>query len=234
MLRLDNDDRLVFEPRMTGLVLTVPPPGPEHTRLILHLTGRRRLTFWDRRGLGTIRLLDPTEYDVRVCRKIGPDALTIGIEAFAEAIGRGRRAVKVALLDQRIVAGVGNLYASELCFIAGVDPRTRCDRLSLPQRRRLHAAMVAILTDAIAAGGSTLADGTYRTAENRAGGFQHRHLVYDRAGQACRRCGGRSDLNEPLVRRIVQSGRSTFLCPGCQRRRGGTAYQRPPPDAPGQ
>ena len=217
---LEDQNRLVFEPRMTGLLLTVAPPGPQHRRLIVHLRGGPPLTFWDRRGLGTIRLHNAADYEARVRRRIGPDALSIDAATFHQQITRGRRAIKVALLDQTLIAGVGNLYASELCFRAGVDPRARCDLLTRPQTARLHAAMVQVLLEAIAAGGSTLADGTYRTAQNEAGGFQSRHLVYDRAGQPCPRC------LEPqnTIRRIVQAGRCTFLCSGCQRRRGGSAF----------
>jgi formamidopyrimidine-DNA glycosylase len=123
-----------------------------------------------------------------------------------------RRAVKVALLDQRVVAGVGNLYASELLHVARIHPETPCNRLAAKQWSRLHAAMRHILEDAIAHEGSTLSDGTYRNALNNPGSYQNEHRVYDRAGQSCPDCG------RAKIRRIVQAQRATFFCPRCQKK----------------
>jgi formamidopyrimidine-DNA glycosylase len=121
--------------------------------------------------------------------------------------------VKVALLDQSALAGVGNLYASEILHVAGIHPRLRCHRLSRRQWQRLADSMLAVLDEAIRYEGSTLADGTYRTVLNNPGGYQNRHRVYDRAGELCPSCGKRA------IQRIVQAQRSTFFCPACQRLR---------------
>ncbi len=119
----------------------------------------------------------------------------------------------MALLDQRALAGVGNLYASEILHTAGIHPQARCDRLRRGDWQRLHAAMRSVLKEAIRFEGSTLGDGTYRNALNQAGSYQNHHRVYDRAGETCAVCG------RAQVERIVQAQRSTFFCPRCQPRR---------------
>ena len=120
----------------------------------------------------------------------------------------------MALLDQRALAGVGNLYASEILHLARVHPQRRCDQLRIREWQRIHAAMIEVLEQAIRYEGSTLGDGTYRNALNEQGGYQNHHRVYDRAGQKCRTCG------QSVVERIVQAQRSTFFCRRCQPRRG--------------
>ncbi|QDV65427.1 bifunctional DNA-formamidopyrimidine glycosylase/DNA-(apurinic or apyrimidinic site) lyase [Crateriforma conspicua] len=213
---LDNQDRLVIEPRMTGILLVADPPDVDHLRLQMDLSGAgvNRLWFWDRRGLGTVTLYREDEYRTAIDQRLGVDALQISTEQLRQKLSSSRRCIKVALLDQSAVAGIGNLYAAEILFAAGVDPRTRCDRLTGPQWRRIHDQIGLILEDAIRHEGSTLSDGTYRNALNDPGGYQNCHRVYDRAGQACPRC------RDGEIRRIVQAQRSTFFCPRCQRRSG--------------
>jgi formamidopyrimidine-DNA glycosylase len=207
---------LVIEPRMTGLMLVVDPPSEDHVRLVLGLRGggERRVIFWDRRGLGTVRLVDERGL-AAACgdHKLGPDGLVVTAAALAAALGRSRRAVKVALLDQRAVAGIGNIYAAEILFRCGIDPRSACRRLPVDAWERIAAATRRLLAEAVRLEGSSIGDETYRTADNRIGRFQTRHLVYDRAGAACVGCG------EPVVR-IVQAQRATFFCPACQIRPG--------------
>jgi formamidopyrimidine-DNA glycosylase len=208
---------LVIEPRMTGLMLVTDPPSAEHVRLVLRLTGGRRpatLLFWDRRGLGTVSLYDAAGLE-RACGgdRLGPDGLAVTAEDLAARLGRSRRAVKVALLDQRAVAGIGNIYAAEILFRAAIDPRSACRRLGDDAWRRIAAATREVLAEAVRHEGSSIGDETYRTADNRAGRFQHRHRVYGRAGRPCPRCRG-------LVERIVQAQRATFFCGGCQLRPG--------------
>lgn len=204
---------LVIEPRMTGLLLRVAPPTEQHVRLVLKLENREQpLIFWDRRGLGTIRLLGKRALKRRCGPPVvGPDALTLtGIELYA-AIHSSRRAVKIALLDQRVTAGIGNIYAAEMLFAAGIDPRTRCERLSRAACDRLAFHGRTILRRAIRLEGSSIGDETYRTAHNRPGRFQQCHQVYGRDGNACSHCG-------TTICRIVQAQRSTCFCPRCQKR----------------
>lgn len=213
VIRLTSGDALVIEPRMTGLVLLAQPPTQEHLRLRIKLRGCkvRQVLYWDRRGLGIVRLVTAAEFHDRYgADKLGPDALTISADALRERLKAGRRPIKVALLDQRTVAGVGNLYASEILHLAQIHPATPCLKLRERDWDALHAALVTILEQAIQFEGSTLADGTYRNALNLAGGYQNHHRVYDRAGEACQTC------RKDRIVRAVQAQRSTFFCPRCQ------------------
>jgi len=217
---------LAIEPRMTGLMLVTDPPSPEHVRLVLHLarTPRRglpaRVLFWDRRGLGTIRLHDRAGLEA-ACgpEKLGPDGLEISGSELAARLGGSRRAVKVALLDQRAVAGIGNIYAAEILFRVRIDPRTPCRRLARDAWERIATATRDVLTEAVRLEGSSIDDETYRTADNRFGRFQNEHRVYGREASPCTACG------EAVVR-IVQAQRATFFCPVCQRRPGGRRHRR--------
>lgn len=217
VLRAESGDRLVIEPRMTGLVLIGQPPTREHLRLQIDLSGRQKaeVLFWDSRGLGVVTLLSAGEYEEKLLRgKIGPDAVDISADDFRERVGKSRTPVKVALLDQARVAGIGNLYASEMLHVARIDPRLPASRLNRDQWQRLYRAMRDVLNTAIRFEGSTLADGTYRNALNEPGDYQNHHRVYDRAGERCPRCRAGS-----AIIRIVQAQRSTFWCPGCQKKR---------------
>lgn len=219
VLELDDGWAFVIEPRMTGLMLVADPPDREHLRVEWELTveGKtRRVWFWDRRGLGTLSLLSPQELaDLEHGGRLGPNPIGLPQQEWAARLGRTRRPLKVALLDQALVAGIGNLYASEILHVAGLHPEQRADRLTTAQLERLRAATDEVLLAAIEHEGSTLSDGTYRNVLNQDGGYQNAHRVYDRADQTCPTCQSAS------VRRIVQAQRSTFFCPACQPRRSG-------------
>ena len=215
VLRLSTDDHVVFEPRMTGLLLLSHPPSEEHLRFVMHLEGRHptSLWYWDRRGLGSVRLLTLQQLSqLYGPDQLGPDALQIQLSDWQQRFGRSDRAIKVALLDQRAIAGIGNLYASEILHVAGVDPRKRCRTMSGPMWESVHLATKEVLQQAIKYEGSTLGDGTYRNALNKRGSYQNHHRVYMKAGQPCQSCG------QAEIRRIVQAQRSTFFCPVCQRK----------------
>jgi formamidopyrimidine-DNA glycosylase len=216
-IELDERERagrewLVIEPRMTGLMLVADPPTQAHLRMELGLESRRhpRLLFWDRRGLGTIRLLDDRGL-AAACGpdRLGPDGLAVTGAELRERLGGSRRAVKVALLDQQAVAGIGNIYAAEILFAAGIDPRVPCRRLNAARWEQIAAATRGILAEAVRLEGSTITDETYKTADNRSGQFQLQHRVYGREGEACRQCGA-------AILRMVQTQRSTFFCTHCQ------------------
>lgn len=219
VLWLSSGDALVFEPRMTGLLLLDDPPDELYTRFRLRLgvPGRKKakqLLYWDRRGLGIIRLYTPAEFEERFgLLALGPDALEMTVELYRGRLGKSQRSIKVALLDQKAVAGIGNLYASEILHAAGIHPERRCRQLTKRQWEALAAAAHEVLETAIRYEGSTLSDGTYRNALNRAGGYQDEHRVYAKAGATCPRCAS------GVIRRIVQAQRSTFYCPKCQRKR---------------
>ena len=175
-------------------------------------------------GQGTLRLTDPRRFGDVVWSPSAESGVAakllakLGLEPFDPrfdgahlhaALRKRKVAVKQALLGGAIVVGAGNIYACEALFEAGIDPRTRSDRISRPRAHRLAAAVRAVLARAVERGGSTLRD--FRDAHGAAGEFQLEARVYGRAGERCVRCGG-------TVRRIVQGGRATFFCPGCQRR----------------
>jgi len=214
VLSLDSSDRIVIEPRMTGRVLLADPPDREHLRLVIHLAGgsRSRLLFWDARGLGVVRLVPPERFDAELgAARLGPDALEISSPDLRARLSASRRPIKVALMDQGLLVGVGNLYASEILHRARVHPAVPCNQLRASQWVKLHTALGEVLREAVLHEGSTLSDGNYRNAENQAGAFQNLHRVYQRAGERCLQCG------RGKIVRIVQAQRSTFYCPQCQR-----------------
>jgi len=215
VLDLSNAASLVVEPRMTGLMLLADPPDVEHLRLEWEFEDRREynsIWFWDRRGLGTVRLFGPGELERDLGPgKLGPDALLFDVALWRERLGSTSRAVKVALLDQKLVAGIGNLYASEILHVAGIDPTRSSQTLRPADLKRLDAAVRSVLELAIQYEGSTLGDGTYRNALNQSGRYQNEHRVYMRDGESCQTCGRGS------IARIVQAQRSTFFCNKCQK-----------------
>jgi len=152
---------------------------------------------------GVLRLTDP--------RRFGAEAFDGGFDARAlhAACRRRRTSIKAALLAGDIIVGAGNIYACEALFRAGIDPRLRCDRLSLPRCERLLQALRDVLSEAVALGGSTLRD--FRNSQGSPGEFQINARVYGREGLPCPSCGG-------AVRRVVQAQRSSFFCPRCQAR----------------
>ncbi len=216
VLRLDTRDAIVFEPRMTGLVLISAPPNRTHLRLGLGLTNCTvdQLWFWDRRGLGSVGLFTESELaEAFGPDRLGPDALRIDLQQLKAQLRSSRRDIKVALLDQKCIAGVGNLYASEILHLAGIHPQKKCHLISDSMWQELHQALRQVLRKAIRYEGSTLADGTYRNALNKDGSYQNHHRVYMRAGEFCPRC------HTARIQRIVQAQRSTFYCGHCQTKR---------------
>jgi formamidopyrimidine-DNA glycosylase len=173
---------------------------------------------------GTLRLTDPRRFgavlwsagiDVdpaaRLLSRLGAEPFDPALTPLTlhAALRRRKGAIKSVLLGGQVVVGAGNIYACEALFRAGIDPRTRCDRLSGPRCERLLAALRETLARALELGGSTLRD--FSDAHGVAGEFQAEALVYGREGQPCLRCGA-------MVRRVVQAQRSTYFCPHCQRR----------------
>jgi len=187
------------------------PAGPhDHAEL---LTSRGVLRLTDPRRFGAVVWSPSLEADpaAKLLARLGPEPFDPALtpERFHAGLRARRSPVKTVLLSGDLVVGAGNIYASEALFQAGIDPRTRCDRLSAPRAARLLAAVRGTLAQAIGLGGTTLRD--FRDAHGMSGAFQQAAAVYGREGEACRRCGG-------TVRRIVQAQRATYFCPGCQRR----------------
>ncbi len=189
------------------------PAPAKHDHVILDMQGGARITFNDARRFGAMDLT-PTEAteDHWLLAPLGPEPLGNSFnENYLIARLKGRNTpIKTALLDQRVVAGLGNIYVCEVLHRTGISPRRKAGQISPGRVARLVPAIRAVLGEAIEAGGSSLKD--YVQTDGNLGYFQHRFSAYDREGQACATpgCGGK-------IRRIVQSGRSTFYCPSCQR-----------------
>ena len=187
------------------------PPGlHDHFDLV---TGRGTLRLTDPRRFGAV-VWSPsaqTGFAAKLLAKLGLEPFDPGFDGahLHAALRRRKVSIKQALLGGEIVVGAGNIYACEALFEAGIDPRTRSDRISRPRADRLAAAVRATLARAVDLGGSTLRD--FRDTHGAAGAFQLEAGVYGRAGEKCPRCGA-------TVRRVVQGARATFFCPGCQRR----------------
>ncbi|MDE3186016.1 MAG: DNA-formamidopyrimidine glycosylase [Acidobacteriota bacterium] len=193
---------------MTGRLLVTTPESPvaAHTHARLTLASGRELRFVDPRRFGRLEYRD-LHRDPGFSGP-GAEPLTIGPEEFA-ALFRGRRlAIKAALLNQKLLAGVGNIYADESLFRAGLRPRRMAGRLTRAELERLRQALREVLTHAIQLGGSSVSD--YVDANGVRGFFQLEHRVYQRTGEPCRVC-------RTPIRRIVVAGRSTHFCPECQR-----------------
>ena len=213
LLDLAGEQTLVVHLGMSGRLTLVPKADPRepHEHLALFLDSGQRLRFRDTRRFGLVLLRHtPRLASDRHFKHLGLEPLQAGLTGAALrqlAIGR-RGPVKSFLMDGRIVVGVGNIDAAEALYLAGIPPRRSVARFSETRWERLAVAVRTTLSAAIDQGGTTLND--FADAEGRSGYFHVSLSVYDRAGEGCGRCGG-------TVRRIVQGGRSTFYCPGCQK-----------------
>ncbi len=201
----DTAAELLVHLGMTGrlLVSAAEVPLPRHTHAVLKLSGGNELRFVDARRFGRLSVRTAERY-------LGPGAepLTVSEADFA-ALFHGRKlAIKAALLNQSLLHGVGNIYADESLFRAGIRPRRQAGKLTRRQLSRLRAALVEVLQHAIALGGSSVSD--YVDADGVRGFFQLEHKVYGRAGEACLDCGAG-------LKKIVVGGRTTIYCPICQR-----------------
>jgi len=215
---LDTGDALMIHLRMSGRVLLSANGAarPDHTHIVLHLAGDppQELWFVDPRTFGEMVVFDPdhVETEVPELARLGIDPVTDGltiVQLRALLAGRARQ-LKPLLLDQHVIAGIGNIYCDEILHRAKQRPDRLAHTLKPADVRRLHDAIHSILSTAIDAGGSTLSDTQYVDVMGDGGSFQLDHRVYDRAGQRCLTC-GKADIV-----RIVSGGRSTCYCPRCQ------------------
>jgi formamidopyrimidine-DNA glycosylase len=213
LVETDAGVTLLMHLGMTGQLWIADRDRPRrpHEHLVFTLDDGRQLRFADARRFGFVDLVESRSLGKHPrLRHLGPEPLEEGFTAAAcQAAGRGRRKpIKNFLMDTRAVAGIGNIYACEALHRASLNPRRPVSRIPLPAWERLIAALRAVLNEALRAGGTTRRD--FLNAEGEPGYFAVSLRVYDREGKACLRCG------RP-IRRIVQAGRSTFYCPGCQR-----------------
>ncbi|HEX6670519.1 MAG TPA: bifunctional DNA-formamidopyrimidine glycosylase/DNA-(apurinic or apyrimidinic site) lyase [Gemmatimonadales bacterium] len=205
--------RLVVQPGMTGSLVVHPRPLEGDARRYAVLRARlddgRELVYRDVRRLGTLLLLDERAWE-RYDRAIGPEPLDHDFtpERLGQALGRSRQAVKKVIMDQKHLAGVGNIYANEALYAARIDPSKAARKLTADDHRRLHAEIRRILLAAIESNGTTVRD--YRTGTGEAGSFQLELLVYGREGEPCGRCGTRLTGTHTIDARI------TVFCHRCQ------------------
>lgn len=213
LLRLHDERALVVHLRMSGQLLWVPSgvakPIRMHTHVQLRFDSGAELRFVDPRTFGEMFVVDAA---LSTLGHLGPDALDAVATPteFAVRLGSRRAALKSVLLDQSVIAGVGSIYADELCFRARVRPGRATDSLRRVDIARVHAAMKEVLAEAVVAGGSTLGDGQYVGVDGRPGTFADRFRVHARAGAPCGECG-------TAIRTGTVGQRSAYWCPRCQR-----------------
>jgi len=216
LFHIEGGDVLISHLGMSGsyrIFAKAPPMAGPHDHVEFQLEGGVTARYNDPRRFGFMDLTTSLDlYGHSMLSKLGPEPMSPGLDGRALATrlaGRGTP-IKAALLDQSVIAGLGNIYVSEALFEAGLSPRRLARTIAGCRANKLAAAIQDVLRRAIAAGGSTLQD--HRQPSGELGYFQHAFRVYGRAGENCPRCG-----TPHIVAQIVQSGRSTFFCSRCQR-----------------
>lgn len=208
---LDDSSFLVIHLKMTGQLICCLPNEEvdKHTCLIFTLDNNFQLRFIDMRRFGVVRLVEELE-EITTLAGLGPEPLEDDFTSLSlEKILEGqKRKIKIVLIDQRVLAGLGNIYAAEALHQAGINPERRANQLTETEIKALHGAIKDILRKAISARGTST--DTYRDAEGKKGRFQYQLQVYQREGESCPRCGAG-------ISRVKISGRSTYFCPGCQK-----------------
>ena len=195
---------------MTGRLLVASPEAEttKHTHAVLKLTSGRELRFVDPRRFGRLAVVRMDAKEAAGFAAPGDEPLDLQVERFLTLFHCRKTPIKSALLNQKLLSGVGNIYADESLFRAGVRPRRRAASLTRAELRKLHAALQKVLREAIKLGGSSVSD--YVDAEGREGFFQLQHRVYGRAGEPCLVC-------RTPIRRVIIAGRSSHYCPHCQK-----------------
>ncbi|TQS71482.1 bifunctional DNA-formamidopyrimidine glycosylase/DNA-(apurinic or apyrimidinic site) lyase [Rhodobacteraceae bacterium] len=210
LIHLGMSGRMLVSGAPLGVFHQTHPAPQKHDHIVLDMQDGARVTFNDARRFGAMDLMASTDQDVHwLLSKIGPEPFgnTFDAPYLVEAVRRRASPIKTILLDQRVVAGLGNIYVCEVLFRAGIDPRRQGRRIAADRIAPMVGIIRDVLSEAIEAGGSSLRD--HRQTDGELGYFQHAFAVYDRAGEPCRNCGQK-------LQRIVQSGRSSFYCPDCQ------------------
>ncbi|MBW4514214.1 MAG: DNA-formamidopyrimidine glycosylase [Timaviella obliquedivisa GSE-PSE-MK23-08B] len=200
--------------RMTGQLLWMSQDEPlqKHCRVRLFFPGGQELRFIDQRTFGQMWWVPPEKRPEEVMKTLallGPEPFSpeFSVQYFAGWLGDRQRPIKNALLDQTLVAGIGNIYADESLFLSKINPKTRCADLKRKQIQKLHASIIQVLQDSIGEGGTTFSD--FRDIKGINGNYGNVAWVYDREGLPCQVCGS-------LIERVKMAGRSAHFCPRCQ------------------
>lgn len=209
---LDNGKILVIHLKLTGrlLVRKEGVPQDEWQHIVFKLSGGLELRFADLRKFGWIRLVGNTRELGEMLKEFGPEFFDdLNLEKFKEIIGRRAIPVKLVLMDQKLISGVGNIYANEALFLAGIDPQRPAKSLNSGEQSGLYEALEQVLKEGIKYRGAS--DNTYLDAQGQKGHYQEHFRVYARAGKPCpNRCVG-------TIKRVVLGGRGTFFCERCQK-----------------
>ncbi|WP_281968829.1 bifunctional DNA-formamidopyrimidine glycosylase/DNA-(apurinic or apyrimidinic site) lyase [Roseovarius nanhaiticus] len=213
LIHLGMSGRMLISGDPLGQFVHDHPAAEKHDHVVFHMASGARVTFNDPRRFGAMDMFATDEAEAHpLLAKLGPEPMGNSFnEDYLVAALKGKNTpIKSALLDQRLIAGLGNIYVCEALYRAGISPRRRAGNIGAARAASLVPIIRDVLRDAIQAGGSSLRD--FRRADGELGYFQHRFDVYDREGEQCRRaeCGG-------TIGRVVQSGRSSFYCRKCQR-----------------
>ncbi|WP_455243389.1 bifunctional DNA-formamidopyrimidine glycosylase/DNA-(apurinic or apyrimidinic site) lyase [Petrachloros mirabilis] len=216
-LELVKDDTvryIVAELGMTGLLLfpSAHTKLPQHVHVRMTFSGgaEKEVRYWNPRRFGRVSLLDQVGLDRYVARRFGSDPMTVSLEEFQQLFKNRRGRLKPLLMQQQVLAGIGNIYANEILFRMGLHPNVPADRLSQSQLERLYDVMRRVLREAIDDGGSSVRD--FFAPNGSEGRYKQRHLVYGKEGQPCPSgCG--------QVLRRLRGERSSFFCPSCQRKK---------------
>jgi formamidopyrimidine-DNA glycosylase len=202
---------IVAELGMTGLLLfqsaRTKYPQHVHAKMLFEGASEPELRYWNPRRFGRLSLLDKAGLDRYIARRFGLDPLSASQQDFMRVLGERRGRLKSLLMHQQVIAGIGNIYANEILFRAGLHPHVQVGKLSVGRIERLYQIMCEVLREAIACGGSSVRD--FFAPDGTEGQYKHRHLAYGKAGRPCpNHCGG-------MIRRF-QGERSAYFCPRCQ------------------
>ncbi len=212
LMELDNDSKVVFHLRMTGRLVYEPTgeTSDHHARVIFHLQDGASLVYGDTRTLGTIHGLKPQESGMlKGLAEMGPEPLSAEFTAeyLYKTANQRKVAIKSFLLNQKYIGGIGNIYADEALFLAGIHPQRSANSLSQAECDRLWESVNKVIAAGIADGGTTFRD--YQNGEGGKGSHQEHLYAYGRKGEQCRNCGA-------VIERITVGGRGTHFCPKCQ------------------
>ena len=216
---LDNGGFLVFHLKLTGRILVRKSSGPKDDwqRIVLPLSDGLDLRFCDARKFGWMKFVKNKEKLNKLLEKLGPEPSftkategqgSLTLDLFKKILSTSRRPIKVVLMDQEKIAGIGNIYAVDALNLARVDPRTPANQLSNQLTNQLFDAILKVLKDGIRFGGAS--DQYYLDARGEKGHYQEHFLVYNRRGEKCFNCGG-------LIKKFFLAGRGTYWCPNCQK-----------------
>lgn len=212
VIDLDNDYSALIHLKLTGQLVFQGPNLPgKHTHVIFSLSGSKKLYFNDLRKFGWIKIVKSQEVITeRFIAGLGPEPFKdLTLEKFREVLSKSSRPIKVLLMDQSKISGIGNIYANEALWLAGVNPRRSSKSLSLSEKQKIYNSILKVLKDGIKWGGAS--DQAYIQPSGEEGKYQEHFLVYGREGEVCTRC------KKAKIEKIKLGGRGTYFCPFCQK-----------------